>query len=114
MRSRVGIIANPASGKDIRRLVSHATVVNNHEKASIVRRVLVALHAAGVEQVDIMPDPFGIGAHALDGLCVQPGVAGVASIVEMPYDGSPEDSTRAARGATNSAAMRPTLSSTRP
>jgi len=65
MRSHVGIIANPASGKDIRRLVSHATVVNNHEKASIVRRVLVALHASGVEQVDIMPDPFGIGARAL-------------------------------------------------
>ncbi len=34
--SFVGIIANPASGKDIRRLVSHATVVSNNEKVSIV------------------------------------------------------------------------------
>jgi predicted polyphosphate/ATP-dependent NAD kinase len=41
----VGIIANPASGKDIRRLVSHATVVNNNEKVSIVRRLLLALYA---------------------------------------------------------------------
>jgi hypothetical protein len=97
MSSRVGIIANPASGKDIRRLVSHATVVNNHEKVSIVRRVLVALHAAGVEQVDIMPDPFGIGARALDGLRNQPEITGMASIIEMPFDGSPEDSTRVAR-----------------
>jgi len=97
MRSHVGIIANPASGKDIRRLVSHATVVNNHEKASIVRRVLVALHASGIGHIDIMPDPFGIGARALDGLRNQPEVAAAASIVDMPFDGSPEDSIRAAR-----------------
>ena len=64
----VGIIANPASGKDIRRVVSHATVVNNHEKVSIVRRVLLALHAYGVRRVEIMPDHFGIGVRALEGL----------------------------------------------
>ncbi len=97
MRCQVGIIANPASGKDIRRLVSHATVVNNHEKASIVRRVLVALHAAGIEHVDMMPDPFGIGARALDGLRNQPEVAGVASIIEMPFEAVAGDSTRAAQ-----------------
>ena len=64
----VGIIANPASGKDIRRLVSQATTVNNHEKVSIVRRVLLSLFASGARRVEIMPDSFGIGARALDGL----------------------------------------------
>ena len=33
--SSVGIIANPASGKDIRRLVAHGTVFDNDEKVNI-------------------------------------------------------------------------------
>ncbi len=31
----IGIIANPASGKDIRRLVSYATTIDNQEKVKI-------------------------------------------------------------------------------
>ena len=42
----VGIIANPASGKDIRRLVAHGSVFNNNEKVNIVRRVILGLDAA--------------------------------------------------------------------
>ncbi|MFN8489681.1 MAG: NAD(+)/NADH kinase [Caldilineaceae bacterium] len=64
----VGIIANPASGKDIRRLVAHGSVFDNDEKASIVRRVLLGLDAVGVERVLIMPERFGIGLKALDGI----------------------------------------------
>lgn len=59
--STIGIIANPASGKDIRRLVSHATVVDNNEKVNIVKRIILAAQAAGVEKVYIMPDTFQIG-----------------------------------------------------
>jgi predicted polyphosphate/ATP-dependent NAD kinase len=44
----VGIIANPASGKDIRRLVAHGSVFNNLEKVNIVRRALLGLQAIGV------------------------------------------------------------------
>ena len=64
----VGIIANPASGKDIRRLVAHGSVFDNDEKVSIVRRVLLGLEATGVDQVWIMPDRFGIGLKALRGI----------------------------------------------
>ena len=39
--SKVGIIANPASGKDIRRLVSQATTISNTEKTDIVKRVKI-------------------------------------------------------------------------
>ena len=46
----VGIIANPASGKDIRRLVAHATTIDNQGKVSIVRCALVGLGAAGVDR----------------------------------------------------------------
>ena len=64
----VGIIANPASGRDIRRLVAHGSVFSNNEKVNIVRRVLLGLDALGVERVLCMPDSFRIGRRALEGL----------------------------------------------
>jgi predicted polyphosphate/ATP-dependent NAD kinase len=93
----VGIVANPASGKDIRRLVSHATVVNNNEKASIVRRVLLALYASGVRRVEIMPDHFGIGVRALKGLRDRPEVIDSVSLIDMPVTHTLDDSLRAAQ-----------------
>ena len=67
----VGIIANPAAGKDIRRLVAHASTFDNQEKVNIVRRVVLGLAAAGVDEVLFMPDAFGIvtrALHHLDGV----------------------------------------------
>ncbi|AET69760.1 hypothetical protein Desor_4332 [Desulfosporosinus orientis DSM 765] len=61
-----GIIANPASGKDIRRLVAHATVFDNQEKVNLIRRILLGLQAAGVKQVWFMPDYYGFYEQALD------------------------------------------------
>ena len=66
--SAVGIIANPASGKDIRRLVAHASVFDNLEKTHILRRVLLALEAMGIQQVIYMPDYDGLAERALKGL----------------------------------------------
>ena len=39
----IGIIANPASGKDIRRLTARASVFDNQEKSAIVRRCIAGL-----------------------------------------------------------------------
>ena len=52
----VGLIANPASGRDIRRLVAHASVFSADEKVRLIRRLLLALDASGVERVPYMPD----------------------------------------------------------
>ncbi|MFQ5483927.1 MAG: ATP-NAD kinase family protein [Desulfobacterales bacterium] len=68
--SLVGIIANPASGTDIRRLVAYGSVFNNQEKVRIVRRILLGLQAAGVNRIRYMPDYYGIVERALDGLQV--------------------------------------------
>ena len=87
----VGVIANPASGKDIRRLVAHGTVFNNNEKVNIVRRLLLGLEATGVKRAWIMPDSFCIGKKALDGL----DLGFDASILPMPVTFSSEDSTQA-------------------
>lgn len=88
----VGIIANPASGKDIRRLVAHGSVFSNQEKVNIVRRVLLGLDAMGVEAVVTMPDDFQICRKAQAStrlqLCVQE--------LDMPVFGRQMDTTRAA------------------
>ena len=68
--TKVGIIANPASGTDIRRLVAFGSVFNNQEKVRIVRRILLGLQSAGVRQVLYMPDYYGIVQRALDALTI--------------------------------------------
>ncbi|WP_022665031.1 ATP-NAD kinase family protein [Desulfospira joergensenii] len=66
--STVGIIANPVSGKDIRRLVAHGSVFDNQEKVRIVRRLLTGLEAVGVTRVRYMPDEYAIVPRAVQGL----------------------------------------------
>jgi len=88
----VGIIANPASGKDIRRLVAHGSVFDNQEKVNIVRRVLLGLQATGVNEVVFMPDYFGIGQRAIEGLRLSLRT----SLLDMPLRASQEDSVQAA------------------
>ena len=68
MLTTIGIIANPASGKDIRRLVSHATVIDNNEKINIVERIILGAQAFGVERVYMMPDSYNIGYRVEDSL----------------------------------------------
>jgi hypothetical protein len=68
MTLSVGIVANPAASKDIRRVVTHAPSVSNHEKSNIVRRVLLGLAATPVERVWYLPDSAGITRHAADRL----------------------------------------------
>jgi predicted polyphosphate/ATP-dependent NAD kinase len=61
----VGIVANPESGSDVRRLVSCASVFPTSEKVSMVVRVIAALGSFGVEGALMMPDRSGIAAGVL-------------------------------------------------
>jgi hypothetical protein len=61
----IGIIANPAAGKDIRRLVARASVIDNLEKSAIVRRLVAGAMAAGASELVYMPDENRIGESAL-------------------------------------------------
>ena len=88
----VGIIANPASGKDIRRLVAHGSVFSNQEKVNIVRRVLLGLDAMGVDTVLTMPDAFAICRKASD----QVRLAASVRELDMPVEFSQADTTLAA------------------
>ncbi len=88
----VGIIANPASGTDIRRLVAYGSVFNNQEKVRIVRRILLGLQSAGVRQVFYMPDYYGIVERARDALNIDMDV----SALVFDAKGDQRDSLHAA------------------
>ena len=88
----VAIIANPASGKDIRRLVAHGSVVPNSEKVNIIRRLFMGLDSMGIREVFVMPDHYGIGHKALEGLDLSLKV----TILDMIPENTQDDSTRAA------------------
>ena len=92
----IGIIANPASGKDIRRLVAYGTVFNNQEKVNIVRRILLGLAATGVKEIVYMPDYYGIVPKAIDGLHKEHRLAMEICELEMRLTGTQIDSFHAA------------------
>ncbi len=58
----IGLIANPVSARDIRRIVANASNLQIADRVNIVLRVLTAAHSLGVERVLVMPDNGGIRA----------------------------------------------------
>jgi predicted polyphosphate/ATP-dependent NAD kinase len=91
--STVGIIANPAAGKDIRRLVAHGRVVSNQEKANILRRVFAGVVSTGTDRLLIMPDHSGLARPACHDVEGQIEI----DFVEMPVADHQGASTNAAR-----------------
>ncbi len=91
--SSAGIIANPASGKDIRRLVAHGSTVDNNEKINMVRRTLLSLDALGVERVYYMPDTYAIVPRAAAPVALRLELEALPMVVL----GAPSDSLEAAR-----------------
>lgn len=95
--STIGIIANPASGKDIRRLVSYATVVDNNEKVNIVKRIVLAAQAWGIGKIYVMPDTYQIGYWVLEDLKLEGVLTTDLEVIPMKIEGKGLDSTRAAQ-----------------
>ena len=57
----IGIACNPQSGKDIRRLLTAATTIDDMEKLNILERILLSAAAVGEQSVCLMPDRLGYG-----------------------------------------------------
>lgn len=70
----VGLVANPASGKDIRRLAGKASVFDNREKLAIVRRAVIGAIAAGARRFVYMSDSHGIVKQAIAETTIPRGV----------------------------------------
>jgi predicted polyphosphate/ATP-dependent NAD kinase len=70
----VGLVANPASGKDIRRLAGKASVFDNREKLAIVRRAVIGAIAAGARRFVYMSDSHGIVKQSIAETTIPRGV----------------------------------------
>lgn len=68
MNGAVGIIANPVSARDIRRVIANATALQITDRANIVLRVLSCLKSCGVNQAVMMPENGGIRHHVRRGI----------------------------------------------
>lgn len=95
--SAIGIIANPMSGKDIRRLVSHATVIDNNEKINIIERVVLGAQRMGVDTVVLMPETHNMAFRAINLLKERHELACEIEVQDFYIFGSVEDTEQAAR-----------------
>jgi hypothetical protein len=64
----VGIIANPVSGKDIRRLVANASTSTLADKYTIIRRAVIGAAEVGVERFLFLGEPHHLGRRATETL----------------------------------------------
>lgn len=88
----VGILANPASGRDIRRLVAHASVFHIAEKCNMIVRLLFALGSVGVERAYMLLDTEGVAQRVQRTFSVK-----IPQLVflDTPVEGGPVDTLRA-------------------
>ena len=97
----VGIIANPVSARDIRRIVAYAGNLQITDRANIVLRLLAGLGAVGIERVLVMPENSGIRQHVVRGLerssNLGEGRFPAVEYLDMPISAGTEDSVDAAR-----------------
>ena len=98
---RVGLVANPFSARDIRRVVANAASLQIADRANIVLRLLACLGACGVPEVLAMPERGGIRAHVERGLARarNTGDTRFARVrhLDLPVTGTVEDTRRAVR-----------------
>ena len=87
----VGIIANPAASKDIRRLVAQGRVVPDWEKVNTLRRALLGLQSVGIQRVVAMPD----SSHLVERAREDPQLSLELSLLEMPHYHNEGDTVRA-------------------
>ena len=89
----IGLIVNPSSSKDIRRLVALGRVVTVDEKANLVARFLAGLRANPTVEVKALDDSAGIVRRAIR----MAGAQGAeVSWIDVPVDGSESDTIAAA------------------
>ena len=67
----IGIIANPSSGKDIRRLIANATCFDNMEKVNIIQRIMVVFNRMSDAQILFMDDAYGMMYKAQENIRIQ-------------------------------------------
>jgi hypothetical protein len=91
--SHIGVIVNPAAGRDIRRLTGGASVVDNYAKRRVAECVLEGLTVLpNPPDVTLMPDNAGIAGSVVEN--APEDVSG--DVLDLRVEGSAADTRRAA------------------
>lgn len=91
--SHIGIIVNPAAGRDIRRLTGGASIVDNYAKRRVAECVLCGLTVLpDPPDVTLMPDKAGIAGNVVENAPDDVSV----DLLDMPLTRSAADTRRAA------------------
>ncbi len=64
----VGILANPLSGRDVRRVAARADTSTPQSKRNQVARIAIGAVAAGAKRVLVMREPFRVSISAIENL----------------------------------------------
>jgi len=67
----LGIIVNPFSGRDVRRIAARASTSDHHEKQQQVTRLVLGALSTGVERIFLAHEPFRINEKAVENLSVR-------------------------------------------
>ena len=87
----VGVIVNPASGRDMRRLLGWVSVFPTSEKVNVVLRLLSAMGSLGVEVAWMIPDSAGIALRVKDSADIARASRGMPMPQVRLLDMVPED-----------------------
>jgi hypothetical protein len=88
----IGILANPLSGRDVRRVAARADTSTPQSKRSQIARIAVGAVAAGARRVLVLKEPFRVSTSAIENLVLDAEL--VALDIGAQLDAS--DSARAA------------------
>jgi hypothetical protein len=90
----VGILVNPMSGRDVRRLAARATNMTHEAKRDIVARIAAGADALGATDLYITREPFRIASAALEQMTLRARV----HVLEFPLRADARDTETAVRG----------------
>lgn len=91
----VGLIVNPAAGRDVRRLAGSAVVSDNYAKSRTAAAVLAGLSIGGQDvSVWAMPDRAGLAAEVIEEGDEEMAID--AQLLDIPVRGDREDTREAA------------------
>jgi len=91
----IGIIVNPYSGKDLRRITSQANNVSNSEKVIKVVRMINSMITFGVEKVYLMPDNYMLNANIASIIRKDKSIGLEVEILDFEPTDRPDDTIKA-------------------
>ncbi|MDA9298614.1 hypothetical protein N9Q31_06705, partial [Pseudomonadales bacterium] len=66
--NHLGIIVNPMSGRDVRRVAARASTSSHQNKQQQVTRLVLGALANGVDKIYLANEPFRINERAIESL----------------------------------------------